>query len=185
MKTCIFNKLKSQYVSNKGFSLLEIMLGVLVLGFILTALMGGTLFTVNTLNEARFRATAIDIASSCLEQFRQERNRGWVHFCDRNLNVSGAPRVFEIISCDGAVINGAPVRHPLSDNRSIYYIRVTSGGYTNCAFDRFLVRVQVNWIRFRDEDTISIGVDDFDNLNRTATVDQVFFRFADEMQVTW
>jgi len=162
-----------QVKNEGGFSLIEVLIGVLFLAFILTALLGGVVFTVNTLAEARFRAQAIDAASSCLDQFRQARNVGWVHFCEHGI---------QAITCEGATINSVPMRlDSISDNRGEYFVFIS--GEPACTDDRLRLRVQVSWFRFRDTND-PMDLNEFIyNINRTATVDHTFVRYWDELSV--
>ena len=169
-----------------GFSMIEILFAVSILAIILTALMGAMLYTVNTLSEARYRANAIAWASSCLDDFKKARAGGWVQF---------AEHAFQYVSCDGARFGTGMatkiIKNQITDEAGVS--RTTDAGGTYCLRisgdtsgrsgddGHIKVTVQVGWTHFNDR----IGCNDFDALakNRTATVEQVFYRYNDEQAI--
>ena len=167
-----------------GFSLIEILFAVSILAIILTALLGAMLYTVNTLGEARYRANAIAWASSCLDEFKRARAAGWVQF---------AQGAYQNIDCDGARLNTGMATKIITtqitdeagnttqtQSGGTYCLRIegdTSG--RSGLGGHIKIAVQVGWRHFNDR----IQECDFTTKNRTATVEQVFYRYQDEQAI--
>ena len=174
-----------------GFSLIEVLFAVSVLGIILTALLGAMLFSVNTVNEAKFRANAIAWASSCMDNFKKARNLGWVQFAQGGvLTVTCAGDGGSTSINDSS--NGSYARKNIATNLTNGY-GGTSGSGSYClgitadtsrkvgTGGQITVTVQVGWVHFHTQGATDEC--DFGNTNRTATVQQVFFRYNDEQPV--
>ncbi|MDR0462886.1 MAG: prepilin-type N-terminal cleavage/methylation domain-containing protein [Pseudomonadales bacterium] len=164
--------------NENGFSLIEVMIGVFVLAVILTALHGGLLHTVATLNEARFRAQAVDVASSCLDEFRQARELGWVQFRQGGVGYIGSVSCSlpgnQSVSLGGtATFQGQRQVQSGTGSGGNYRIRVLQVGTTNS--DQITVRVEVDWLRFRGDDRAN-DWNNYSYFERAIGVEQTFFR---------
>jgi prepilin-type N-terminal cleavage/methylation domain-containing protein len=178
--------------SSAGFSLIEVLFAVAVLAIILTALLGTMLYTVNTINESRYRANAVAWASSCLDDFKRARATGWVRFASNTGEIHN-------VNCDGATItNGLVARRTVQtridgaahDAGGNYCLRITPDFSSRSgANGRVKVTVQVGWLRFNDTlncdnpNDFSDPNNVFTHKNRTATLEQIFFRFNDEQPI--
>lgn len=67
--------------SQRGQSLVEILIATAVVAMVLTGVAAGIVFSVRNTAEARYRAVAGTLAQESIEVFRRERDRhGWRYF---------------------------------------------------------------------------------------------------------
>ena len=85
------NIAKDCFFDQKGSSLIEVMVAVVLIVMTLTALISGMTYTMRTLAEAEFRSKATDLASECMDEIRKNRiEKGWFEFKKNPLkNASG------------------------------------------------------------------------------------------------
>ena len=75
------NIAKDCFFDQKGSSLIEVMVAVVLIVMTLTALISGMTYTMRTLAEAEFRSKATDLASECMDEIRKNRiEKGWFEF---------------------------------------------------------------------------------------------------------
>jgi type II secretory pathway pseudopilin PulG len=171
---------------------------VFILAAILTALLGGVLFSVNTLNETKYRANAIAAASACLDEFKKARAAGWVIFCNGTTENNGNLPYREVTcpNAGGAIANGGPTAtfNIIGSNGTnaggVYSARITAEGDCGCldnnghVNEQVKIRVQVNWERFRGGNEANVATQFTASKNRTATVEQIFYRYQDEQYIS-